>query len=138
MSTGRERAETGDPVRAPVTGSRYLQSALAEWQATDSPGFWIKPLYENAARGEQTLLMKVDPGAFAPLHAHDEFEQVYVLEGSFYDEEKRLEAGDYCCRAAGAMHTAGSDGGAIVLLVYTREGPNINSPLTFEQDLPEH
>jgi hypothetical protein len=31
MSERRERVETGGPVTPPVTGSRYLQSAVAEW-----------------------------------------------------------------------------------------------------------
>ena len=63
--------------------------------------------------------MKVEPACtwrhFAPgaeLHAHDEVEQIYVVEGSFYDQEKTYGAGDYIVRAPGAMHTAGSEGGA--------------------------
>ena len=119
MSERRERVETGGPVTPPVTGSRYLQSAVAEWQPTEVGGFWIKPLYENVERGEKTLLMKGDAGAFAALHAHAEFEQIYVLEGSLYDHEKVLKAGDYCCRAAGAPHSAGTRDGVLVLLVYT-------------------
>jgi quercetin dioxygenase-like cupin family protein len=94
------------------------------WQPSDIERFWIKPLYEDSAKGEKTLLMKVDPGAFAPLHAHDEFEQFYVLEGSLYDQEKVMKAGDYVCRAAGAMHTAGSEEGAVVLLIYTKAAPS--------------
>lgn len=114
----------GSGIRAPVTGSRYVSSNLAEWQATDTPGFWIKPLYEDAARGEKTMLMKVDPGAVAPSHTHPgEFEQIFVLEGSFYDQRGPLNAGDYCCRAPDAAHIAGSDEGATVLLVYTRRDP---------------
>lgn len=67
--------------------------------------------------------MKVDPGAFAPRHAHEEFEQFFVLEGSLFDEEQMMRTSDYVCRAPGAMHTAGSDEGAIVLLVYTQAAP---------------
>lgn len=115
---------------APVSGSCYLVAAeLGDWQPTDSPGFRVKPLYEDAARGERTLLMKVDPGAFAPLHAHDgEFEQVYVLEGAFHDQDRTLGAGDYCCRAPGVPHESGSRDGAIVLLVYTRRDPADPAP----------
>ncbi|SRR5260221_6940696 len=111
------------PITAPVSGSAYLASAQVEWQPTDTARFWIRPLYEDAAKGERTLLMKLDPGAYAPLHAHDEFEQFYVLEGSLYDQEQVMNAGDYVCRAVGAMHSAGSDKGAIVLLVYTKSAP---------------
>src|SRR6266481_4883577 len=112
------------PISPQINGSAYLDAAQMAWQPTDIEKFWIKPLYEDSAKGEKTLLMKVGPGAFAPPHAHDEFEQFYVLEGSLYDEEKLMKAGDYVCRAAGAMHTAGSDEGAVVLLIYTKTVPS--------------
>jgi hypothetical protein len=38
--------------------------------------------------------------------------------GSLYDHEKVLKAGDYCCRAAGVPHSAGTRDGVLVLLVY--------------------
>jgi quercetin dioxygenase-like cupin family protein len=110
-------------IHPPVAASLYLSARGMDWQATEDAGFWIKPLYQNPEAGERTLLMKVDPGALAGRHAHDEFEQFYVLEGSLYDEERELRAGDYCCRAVGAPHIAGSRDGAIVLLVYTKALP---------------
>lgn len=115
------------PIAPPIGGSAYLDAAQMAWQPTDIERFWMKPLYEDSAKGEKTLLMKVDPGAFAPLHAHDEFEQFYVLEGSLYDQERVMKAGDYVCRAAGAMHTAGSEEGAVVLLIYTKAIPSTAS-----------
>ena len=54
------------------------------------------------------------------MHAHDEIEQIYVLSGSFFDQDRTLRAGDYACRAPGAMHTTDSDEGAVVLLIYSR------------------
>ena len=63
--------------------------------------------------------MKVDPGAFSPLHAHEEIEQIYVLEGQFYDQAKTYGPGDFIVRAPGAMHSAGSEEGAVVLLFYS-------------------
>jgi quercetin dioxygenase-like cupin family protein len=111
------------PLKGPVAGSSYLKAAQMPWQPTEDKKFWVKPLYEDVDKGEKTLLMKVDPGAFTPRHAHDDFEQFFVLEGSLFDEEQMMRAGDYVCRAPGAMHTAGSDEGAIVLLVYTKAAP---------------
>lgn len=107
-----------------VVGSVRYRSSSADWQPTDSKGFWIKPLFEDVEKGEKTLLMKVDPGAYAPMHAHPgELEQLYVLEGAFYDQDATLESGDYCCRAPGTAHESGSVNGAIVLLIYTRHNP---------------
>ena len=104
----------------PIAGSVYLDPTSSGWQP-DGEKFWVKPLYENPARGERTCLMKIDPGAWFPLHAHEEMEQIYVLSGSFYDQDRTLRTGDYACRAPGAMHTAGSDEGAVLLLIYSRD-----------------
>ena len=105
----------------PVVGSLRYQPNEIAWQATEAAGFWIKPLFEDRARGEKTLLMKVDPGACSPMHTHPgELEQIFVLEGSFYDQDATMGPGSYCCRAPDAAHEAGSKDGAIVLLIYTR------------------
>lgn len=112
---------TASGIRGLESGSRFIHSHSIPWQATEHKGFWIKPLYEDAERGEKTMLMKVDPGAFAPSHMHPgELEQVYVLEGSFQDESGVLRRGDFCGRAPNAAHSTGSETGCIVLLVYTR------------------
>ena len=111
----------GSGIVGPVMGSKRYASASADWQPTEAKGFWMKPLFEDAERGEKTMLMKVDPGAWSPMHTHPgELEQIYVLEGSFYDQDATMGPGDYCCRTPDAAHEAGSKDGAIVLLVYTR------------------
>lgn len=118
---GTIAGESGRGISGPIVGSVRYASASVEWQPTGSEGFWVKPLFEDAERGEKTLLMKIDPGAWSPMHTHPgELEQIYVLEGSFYDQDATMGPGDYCCRAPDAAHEAGSKNGAIVLLVYTR------------------
>jgi len=74
---------------------------------------------EDAEKGIRTWLMKVEPGAYSPMHDHSEVEQIYVLEGTFYDQDQTYGPGDYIIRAAGAMHTAGSKDGAVVMLFYS-------------------
>ena len=103
----------------PVAETLVARTHGSEWQDCDTDGFWIKPLYEDAASGQRTWLMRVEPGATAPAHAHDETEQIYVIEGSFYDDENTYRAGDFAIRAPGVMHTGGSETGAIVMLVYS-------------------
>ena len=100
--------------------SSYMTAVDTDWEATGSEGFWLKRLYEDQERGERTWLMRIDPGAYSPPHSHEEFEQVYVLEGSFYDEVRLLKAGEFCARSPGAMHSAASDDGALILVIYTR------------------
>ena len=103
----------------PTSGSSHADSTAAGWQECGAEGFLVKPLLEDSASGLRTWLMKVEPGAWSELHSHDELEQIFVLEGSFYDQEKTYRAGEYIVRAAGAMHTAGSETGATVLLFYS-------------------
>lgn len=113
------RSGKAGPIAPPAAGSVYLDADDTAWEPSGTAGFWIKPLFENPESGEKTWLMKVDPGAFAPAHAHEELEQVYVLQGSFYDQDRVIEAGDFVCRAPGEPHTSGSDEGALILLVYS-------------------
>lgn len=115
----KRAAQASEPMDIPRTGSRSAESAPLDWQDSGAEGFLVKPLLEDSAAGIRTWLMKVEAGAFSELHAHDEVEQIYVVEGSFYDQEKTYGTGDYIVRAAGAMHTAGSDTGAVVLLFYS-------------------
>ena len=102
----------------PMSGTAYLNQSAVDWQETGIKGFETKPLYE-AASGEMTMLMKIAPGAFSEAHAHETVEEIYVLEGSFFDDENSYEPGDLIIRAPGAMHTAGSKSGALVLLKFS-------------------
>jgi anti-sigma factor ChrR (cupin superfamily) len=106
-------------VGLPPAASLDFDANQIDWQDCGAQGFRIKPLLEDTRAGLRTWLMQVDAGAFSPLHAHDEIEQIYVLEGSFYDQEKSYGPGEFIVRAAGAMHSAGSADGAIVLLFYS-------------------
>ena len=103
----------------PSAESLDLDTTRIDWQDCGAEGFRIKPLLQDEKAGIRTWLMQVDAGASAPVHAHDEIEQIYVLEGSFYDQDHSYGPGAFIVRAAGAMHSAGSDDGAVVMLFYS-------------------
>lgn len=107
------------PLALPQREAVSIDATAAEWQESGADGFLLKALMEDLDAGLRTWLMKVEPGAFSELHAHREVEQIYVLEGTFYDQCKTYHAGEYIVRAPGSMHTAGSDTGAVVLLFYS-------------------
>lgn len=111
--------KAGGLAALPIDESLDFDSTAVDWQDCGADGFWIKPLLEDSGKGLRTWLMKVDAGAFSPLHAHEDIEQIYVLEGSFYDQHKTYGPGEFIVRAAGAMHSAGSEDGAVVLLFYS-------------------
>ena len=108
-------------LKMPLGESLMLKSREIAWQGSDAPGFWVKPLIEDDHQGIRTWLMKVDPGAFSDMHGHSEYEQIYVLEGAFYDQDHEYDPGDFIVRAPGALHTAGSKEGAVVLLFYSSD-----------------
>ncbi len=102
-----------------LLGTRYLAGDGLQWRQTHEK-YAEATLYEDPARGERTLLMRMDPGARFALHAHDgEREQIYVLSGSFWDDRQTLRPGDYACREPGDPHEAGSDEGCVALLIYS-------------------
>ncbi len=103
----------------PASGTLVTRTAGQDWQSSGSEGFLLKTLHEDLATGRRTWLMKVEPGAYSPPHAHEEFEEIYIIEGSFSDGENTYHAGDYAIRAPGAVHEAHSDEGAVVMLVYS-------------------
>lgn len=102
----------------PEAGTVVSRTGDMDWQDTGTEGFLIKPLFEDGGSAQRTWLMKVAPGAEAPPHAHDETEQIYVIDGTFHDDENSYGPGDFAIRAAGTMHTGGSRDGATVLLIY--------------------
>jgi anti-sigma factor ChrR (cupin superfamily) len=101
-----------------VKGSHFLDATALQWQPSDTPGFDIVTLFENPSTGESTALMKVEPGARSGSHSHDLFEEIYVLDGEFSDEERTYLRGQYCVRSPGTLHTAASKQGCVVMLIY--------------------
>lgn len=105
-----------EPKRKPKTsptinGSTYVKPQDLKWQKTQFDKVWLKVLYEDRAKGESTVLIKLEPGAHLPFHKHPELEQAYVLEGSMYDHDGKCGAGEYVWRKAGSFHENRSDTG---------------------------
>lgn len=125
------QSTAGSGKRAPKTeptigGSTYVRPQDLEWARTQFDKIWIKTLYEDSAKGESTVLIKLEPGAHLPLHKHPELEQAYVLEGSMYDHDGVCRAGEYVWRKAGSFHENRSDTGAVILAVYRKQNIFIN------------
>ena len=98
--------------------SRYVDPAELEWKPTRFPGVDTKVLMEDRDRGLVTALVRFAPGAELPDHVHEDIEQSYVLEGSFEDDEGRVDAGQFVWRPAGSRHVARSPGGALMLSIF--------------------
>jgi quercetin dioxygenase-like cupin family protein len=118
ISGGVKRKPKQEPT---IGGSTYVRPQDMEWQETSFDKVWLKVLYEDKAKGESTVLIKLEPGAHLPFHVHPELEQAFVLEGSIQDHDGICRAGEYVWRRAGSYHENRSDTGAVVLGVYRKQ-----------------
>jgi len=69
------------------------------------PGAEIRSLIDDP-RGYRTMLLKIEASPLGELHSHEEIEQIYVLEGDFFDDDASYGPGDFVLRMPGAMHRA--------------------------------
>jgi anti-sigma factor ChrR (cupin superfamily) len=99
----------------PTQGSVKL--AAGDWQQGERPGEMFRALVDDP-RGYRTMLFKIAPGPLGVLHAHEEIEQIYVMDGDFFDDDESYGPGDFLLRMPGAMHRAGSKGGCTMFIVY--------------------
>ncbi|WRH75843.1 MAG: cupin domain-containing protein [Sphingobium sp.] len=109
---------------APLPAHGSVRLSAGQWQMGERPGERIRALVDDP-RGYRSLLMQVAPGPLGALHAHDEIEQIYVIEGDFFDDDASYGPGDFLLRMPGTMHRAGSRNGCTMMIVYT---PLIENP----------
>jgi quercetin dioxygenase-like cupin family protein len=84
-------------------GTATLRGEDGEWQALN-PLVRITVLRVNVEAGNQTLLLRAEPGAVLPRHRHSREEEFIVLDGECHIGPLRLEAGDAHFAAAGTWH----------------------------------
>lgn len=87
-----------------------------EW-VTIAPKIEKKRLFLDSARNIESYLLRIQPGAEAPGHTHEEDEYCLVLEGDVEFDEIQLNAGDFHLARRGSRHgTAHSRNGALLYL----------------------
>ena len=99
----------------PSEGSKRI--AASTWAPGEQPGESVRSLIDDPT-GYRTMLLQVAPGPLGEMHAHDTIEQIYVLEGDFFDDEASYGPGDFVVRMPGTQHRAGSRGGCTMIVVY--------------------
>lgn len=92
------------------------------WWPTGLPGVWGKPLYKSRRADRETLLVKCDPGALIPRHAHEGIEELIVLEGALRVGDVLLGPGDYIRSTPGADHGDAISPDGCICLFFTSHG----------------
>ena len=89
--------ETGKaPVLPPAPAWRE-----PEWQEV-APGIECKLLATDAERHRVSMLVRLAPGANYPAHTHVAEEELHLLDGELWIDERKLFPGDYNYGAPGA------------------------------------
>lgn len=89
--------ETGTP---PMLPSAH-QWTEPEWELV-APGIECKLLATDPARHRVSMLVRLAPGARYPGHTHAGVEELHLLDGELWIDERKLCAGDYNYGAPGA------------------------------------
>jgi anti-sigma factor ChrR (cupin superfamily) len=89
--------ETGNaPVPPPAR--RWIEP---EWEEV-APGIECKKLATDTRRHRVSMLVRLAPGASYPAHTHAGVEELHLLDGELWIDERKLFPGDYNCGAPGA------------------------------------
>jgi hypothetical protein len=86
----RIATETGTE---PVASTPHRMSG-PNWEEA-SPGLFYKVLAEDAANARVSLLVRLAPGASYPPHTHAGVEELHLLAGELWIDDKKLYPGDY-------------------------------------------
>jgi len=99
-------------------GRDFIDANAIPWTPWVMEGTHFKLLAVNELNGGFTMLLKVDPGTKAPVHAHLGSAEAFLLEGGFYyDANDAGQAGCYTYEAGGAVHEPVSPQGCIMFAV---------------------
>jgi anti-sigma factor ChrR (cupin superfamily) len=78
----------------PAPVARTERDAEPPWEEA-GPGIEYKMLATDAATQRVSLLVRLAPGAAYPPHRHAGLEELYLLDGELWIEERKLVPGDY-------------------------------------------
>ena len=109
--------------------STFVDVEHMGWTPSKFPGVDVKILYQDENTGMLTVLTRMAPGSFIPLHVHTDIEQTYVLEGSLDDEQGSATAGNFVWRPGGNTHLARAPNGCVSISFFTK-------PNKFFDDVP--
>jgi anti-sigma factor ChrR (cupin superfamily) len=84
---------------AAETDGRVTFPPAAQWREPDwkevAPGISCKLLATDSQRDIVSMLVRLAPGAHYPAHTHSGVEELHLLDGELWIEERKLYPGDY-------------------------------------------
>ena len=96
--SGRLQLRLAERIAAETGGEPALPSlqtwAEPAWEEV-APGINCKLLANDTEKQVVSMLVRLAPGAAYPAHTHSGVEQLYLLEGELWIDERKLLPGDY-------------------------------------------
>lgn len=86
-----ERISDGVPVAGTPGEPQWSE---CEWEDV-APGIACKLLASDLPRDRVSMLVRLAPGAEYPAHTHAGVEELHLLEGELWIDQRKLAAGDY-------------------------------------------
>jgi anti-sigma factor ChrR (cupin superfamily) len=90
--------DTGKPPMPPPPPQRWSEP---DWEQV-APGIDCKLLATDSERHRVSMLVRLAPGASYPAHTHADVEELHLLDGELWVDERKLVPGDYNYGAPGA------------------------------------
>jgi anti-sigma factor ChrR (cupin superfamily) len=87
-------AERIGPTSPEPPGTSFEKWQDPEWEDV-APGIRCKILASDAARDRVTMLVRLAPGVAYPPHCHAGVEELHLLDGELWIEDRKLLPGDY-------------------------------------------
>ena len=91
---------------ADETGEQPVLPAARQWFEPEweqvAPGIECKLLATDTERHRVSMLVRLAPGARYPAHTHADVEELHLLDGELWIDERKLFPGDYNYGAPGA------------------------------------
>ena len=115
----RIAAESGsDPVLPPARRAPKER----EWDEV-APGIFCRILSTDTERDRVTMLVRLLPGVSYPPHTHAGVEELHLLEGELWIDDRRLYAGDYnyCVPGSHDKHVYSETGCTCLLITSTSD-----------------
>ena len=90
---------------AEETGKKPVLPPARQWSEPEweqvAPGIECKLLATDTERHRVSMLVRLAPGASYPAHTHAGVEELHLLDGELWIDERKLIPGDYNCGAPG-------------------------------------
>jgi anti-sigma factor ChrR (cupin superfamily) len=91
---------------AEETGEQPVMPSASQWSEPEweqvAPGIECKLLATDTERHRVSMLVRLAPGARYPAHTHAGVEELHLLDGELWIDERKLYPGDYNYGAPGA------------------------------------